>query len=351
MGTAHGAVAVSANRSTIDAILLEYDVQTRDRRLYAQSMFGTIGFVVGGGVALLAAGAQAHQPLMLLLVPPLFLAGGVLVVVLRVHLLRVSVFLTVVEEDLRQRLGEAAYPIVWETTMTGRAEAVTSVSSPARSSAGLSITIMLLMGVAVSAVLVWPATLLYWQAGSLGNIDIIGGITRLTGLPSWPVEWAYPALNVMLVAYIVYSWVELPNVLEAARAHFRRTRARISDGSDMVLLDEIRDSDQGVATGPSWRGLWQGRRDGAGVVLEVASSIPTRGHAQHWGRLRTRRLYLRAYGSGTFEPVQEALLVRLLWRLRGQRPPEPPPVRELPDAWSPESGKGPSATGDVAARP
>jgi hypothetical protein len=337
IGAASGAVACPANRSTIDAILLEYDVQTRDRRLYAQSMFGTIGFVVGGGVALLAAGAQAHQPLMLLLVPPLFLAGGMLVVILRVHLLRVSVFLTVVEEDLRQRLGEATYPIVWETTMTGRAEAVTSVSSAARSSAGLSITIMLLMGFAVSIALVWPATLLYWQASSLGEIDLIGGITRLTGLPSLIVEWAYPALNVMLVAYLVYSWVELPNVLETARAHFRRTRARIGEGSDYVLLDEIHDSHEGAATNASWRGMWQGQRDGAGVILEVASTIPTRRHALHWGRLRTKRLYLRAYGSEAFEPMREALLIRWVRSLLGRRSPETPPIRALPDAWRAES--------------
>ena len=140
----------SVPRQAIDAILLEYDVQTRDRRLYAQSMFGTIGFVVAGTVALLAAATQANQPLTLLLIPPLLLAGGVLTVILRIHLLRVSVFLTVVEEDLRRRLGDATYPIVWETTMTGRTEAVTSWSSPARSSAGLSLTVMLVMGVGLA---------------------------------------------------------------------------------------------------------------------------------------------------------------------------------------------------------
>lgn len=181
-------------------------------------------------------------------------------------------FLTVVEDDLRRRLGEATYPIVWETTMTGRTGAVTSLSSPARSSAGLSLTIMLLIGLALSGVLVWPATLLYWQAAGVGGIDLIGSVSRLLGVPSWAVEWAYPALNVLLVAYIVYSWVRLPNALETARVHFRRTRSRISDGSDEIFLDGAPCLDDDGATHECWKARWEGRRDGELVALKRSTA-------------------------------------------------------------------------------
>jgi hypothetical protein len=301
--TTHQANADRRSRQAIDAILLEYDVQTRDRRLYAQSMFGTIGFVVAGGVALLAAADQARQPLTLLLIPPLLLAGGVLIVVLRIHLLRVSVFLTVVEDDLRRRLDEATYPIVWETTMTGRTGAVISVSSPGRSSAGLSLTIMLLMGLAVSGVLVWPATLLYWQAAGRAGVDLIGSVSSLLAVPRWPVEWAYPALNVLLVAYIVYSWVQLPNALETSRVHFRRTRSRITDGSDEVFLDGLPCRGDDDADRECWRARWEGLRDGELVVIEEVEGISDRVQALRWGRQRAQRVYSRVDRAASYERV------------------------------------------------
>ncbi len=284
--------AEPVNRRTIDAILLEYDVQTRDRRLYAQSMFGTIGFVVAGTVGLLAAATQAKEPLTLLLIPPLLLAGGILTVVLRIHLLRVSVFLTVVEEDLRSRLGAASYPIVWETTMTGRTEAVTSWSSPARSSAGLSLSLMLLLGVGLAAAFVWPATLLYWQTETAPGGGLIGSVSQLLSIPAGPVEWAYPALNLIFVTYIAYSWVRQPAVLDAARIHFRRTRARILAGSDEVYVDAVPGGRQLDQRG-SWTARWEGIRDGEHVTLELGVGIPNRQAAERWARRRATRLSTR----------------------------------------------------------
>jgi hypothetical protein len=314
--TSEDRAAESNKREAIDAILLEYDVQTRDRRLYAQSMFGTIGFVVAGTVALLAAATQASQPLTLLLIPPLLLAGGVLTVVLRIHLLRVSVFLTVVEDDLRRRLSDATYPIVWETTMTGRTEAVTSWSSPARSSAGLSLTVMLVMGVGLAGLFVWPATLLYWQAAGIEGIDLIGAVARLLTVPEVAVEWAYPALNGLLIAYIVYSWVRLPAVLEAARVHFRRTRSRITNGSDEVYLDSGFLAD-GSGIGRFWKAQWVGVRDGDRVIMEQGVGIPDRRTAEQWGGKRARRLYVRLDPEAEYELLSEHGLRRIASALRG----------------------------------
>jgi hypothetical protein len=212
-----------ANR-VLDALFLEYDVQTRDRRLNAQSMMALMGFVVAAFAALSGAWAQSRNPAPLILIAPLMLAGAEGVLLLRVHLLRVSVYLTLVEEDIRKWLRVKRLPIAWETTMTGRVGAAAGLSSPGRSAPGLSILAILAVGVfgAVLFTLVGLAALDSPQTADLTNW--LPGYRRQQ-------EVVYVLVNVFQVGLLAATWVRQTKALTDAREHFREIRSRsVEDG-------------------------------------------------------------------------------------------------------------------------
>ena len=206
----------------LDALFLEYDVQTRDRRLYAQSMMALAGFVVAAFAALAGAWAQSRNPAPLVLIAPLMLAGAEGVLLLRVHLLRVSVYLTLVEEDIRKWLRLGTLPIAWESTMTGRIGAASGVSSPGRSAPGLSILVILIAGVFGASLFV-----------ALGVIALDS--PRTADLTNWlpgerrQQEIVYVLVNVFLTGLIALTWVRQTSGLNDAKAHFAKVRGERHD--------------------------------------------------------------------------------------------------------------------------
>lgn len=208
---------VQANR-VLDALFLEYGVQTRDRRLYAQSMMTLMGFIVAGFAALSGAWAQSGNPAPLVLIAPLMFAGAEGVLLLRVHLLRVSVYLTLVEADIRTWLRVKRLPVAWETSMTGRIAATTELSSPARSGPGLSILLILLAGVAGALMFVVLGVLALDSARTSSLTDWLPG-------QRGQQEVAYVLLNLFLMLLIAATWVRQPKVLTDAYKHFQRIRA------------------------------------------------------------------------------------------------------------------------------
>jgi hypothetical protein len=209
---------VAETERLLRALLFEYEVQTRDRRLYAQSMMVAMAFTVTAFVALAAAWVQSGDPAVLIIVAPLMLLGGAIVLLLRVALIRVSVYLTVVEEEIRNAMGSKGRPIAWETTMTGRIAAVAETSSAGRSGPGLSVkaTLAFGIGIAMLSMLVGYAALGSAQAESL--------LVWLPGDRRW-YELLYIALNLSILSAIVATWEwQVPGLIRA-REHFRRVRS------------------------------------------------------------------------------------------------------------------------------
>jgi hypothetical protein len=209
----------------IDALFLEYETQTRDRRLYAQSMMVAAGFVVAASTALIAAWAQGTNLGPLVLVAPLMLAGGELVLVLRIHLLRVSVYLTLVEEDIRTRLGERTLPIAWESTMSADIGAIAKLSSAARRAPGLSIKFLLVAGVLAAVFfLILGSFVLLSDNGFTQSLqrDLIN-VTR-------PVYVAaYLILNSLIILVVVATWRGQTQALVAAQEHFLHVRRQLRE--------------------------------------------------------------------------------------------------------------------------
>ncbi len=224
---------VQANR-VLDALFLEYDAQTRDRRLYAQSMMTLMGFIVAGFAALSGAWAQSGNPAPLVLIAPLMLAGAEGVLLLRTYLLRVSVYLTLVEADIRTWLRVKRLPMAWETTMTGRIGATAELSSPGRSAPGLSVLLTLVVGVAGALMFVVLGVLALNSSKTAALTDWLPGNRSQQDV-------AYVALNVFLMLLIAITWVLQAKALTAAREHFQRVRA------------------DKVASDPDWQNDWQDR--------------------------------------------------------------------------------------------
>jgi len=212
---------VQANR-VLDALFLEYDVQTRDRRLYAQSMMAMMGFIIAAFAALSGAWAQSGNPAPLVLIAPLLLAGAEAVLVLRVHLLRVSVYLTLVEADIRVWLRTRTLVVAWETTMTGRIGATTELTSPGRSAPGLSLLVILAAGVI--------GALLFVLVG-VAALESPRTATLLDWLPGQRSQQAavYGVLNLLLALLVAGTWAFQPRALTSSRDHFRRVRSLESD--------------------------------------------------------------------------------------------------------------------------
>lgn len=217
---------VQASR-VLDALFLEYGVQTRDRRLYAQSMIALMGFIIAAFAALSGAWAQSGNPAPVMLIAPLLLAGGEGVLVLRVHLLRVSVYLTLVEEDIRRWLRVKTLPVAWETTMTGRIGATAELSSGGRSSPGLSILFILMVGIAVGLLFVLVGVAALESPRTANLTDWLPGSRDQHAA-------AYVAINLLFAALIMGTWIRQPQALLDAREHFAHVRAAEHIGGSEV---------------------------------------------------------------------------------------------------------------------
>src|SRR5713226_460262 len=87
----------AGNAEAIRASLVEYKELQEEKRVIAQSMYAAIALVAGGVLGLAGAAAQSDKPDLLMLVPFAMLGGAVVVVVLRSHLMRISVYLGMTE--------------------------------------------------------------------------------------------------------------------------------------------------------------------------------------------------------------------------------------------------------------
>lgn len=202
----------------LNVLLFEYGVQTRDRRLYAQSMMVAMGFVVAAFAVLIGAWVQSGRPVVLVVVAPLMFLGGEIVLLLRVALIRVSVYLTIIEEEIRKAMRLTRRPIAWESSMTGRIAAVAQTSTPARGAPGLSIQLILAFGVGIGflAMLAGYAVLRSGQAESL--------LSWLPGGQQW-YEMLYVVINLVILAAIVATWTWQVPALTTAHTHFTRVRS------------------------------------------------------------------------------------------------------------------------------
>ncbi len=208
----------AGTRELLKVLLYEYGVQTRDRRLYAQSMMVAMGFVVAAFAALMSAWVQSGNPAVLVVVAPLMFLGGEIVLLLRVALIRVSVYLTVIEEEIRTVMGLTTRPIAWETTMTGHIAAVAQTSSPGRGGPGLSVKATLAFGVGIGLL----AMLLGYAALGSGQAESL--LSWLPGDRRW-YEMIYVVINLVILTAIVGTWTWQVPGLTSARAHFMRVRS------------------------------------------------------------------------------------------------------------------------------
>jgi hypothetical protein len=233
----------TVNTAVLQTLLFEYDVQTRDRRLYAQSMMVAMGFTVAAFAALAAAWVQSGNPAVLVIVAPLMFLGGSIVLLLRVALLRVSVYLTVIEGEIRGVLGTTGRPVAWETTMTGRIGAVAETSSDARGAPGLSVKATLAFGIGIA--------LLAMLAGyaALGSTQAAPLLAWLPGDHRWYQE-IYIAVNLAILGAIVAIWVWQVPGLTRARARFERVRSggSLDDDHDPLSLARVLRA--------AWRRMW-----------------------------------------------------------------------------------------------
>jgi hypothetical protein len=204
--------------SLLQVLLFEYDVQTRDRRLYAQSMMVAMGFTVAAFAALAAAWVQSGNPTVLVIIAPLMLLGGSVVLLLRVALLRVSVYLTLVEQEIRAVLQTEGRPIAWETSMTGRIGPVAETTSPGRGAPGLSVQATLAFGIGIALVAMVAGY------AALGSPQAQTLLAWLPGDHRW-YQVIYIAINLAILAALVAVWEWQVPSLESAKGKFARVRA------------------------------------------------------------------------------------------------------------------------------
>ena len=218
----------------IEVMLGEYRSIGEEKRLFERLMLQTVGLAVTGAVAAIAAAAVARTVLPVVVIPPLLASGILASIALNEHALRLSAYLSCLEEDLLRASGVKTRKVAWESQALPR---------PAESEGYRPATVLVVVALAVLlvATLVGVAAFMDalilgsaegpWQSQLVAKLHIVNEASNAPEYYSVRLAMAlYVVGHIGVGLYAVIRWLGVPARMKGDRRRFEDYRGQALPG-------------------------------------------------------------------------------------------------------------------------